>query len=103
VPREVAPPPRSANHVLGEEFVQPQKPFEDRQAVHRYPLDHVKNLGWTALPEAVILGEGGSNHVATISLLVHAVARVGLVDRQGETPLGYAQKRGYCNIIGALR
>ena len=28
------------------------------------PLDHVNNLGWTALIEAVVLGDGGPRHVA---------------------------------------
>ena len=27
------------------------------------PLDHVNNLGWTALIEAVILGDGGPRHI----------------------------------------
>ena len=67
------------------------------------PLDHVNNLGWTALIEAVILGDGGPNHVAIVRLLVHAGARVDIADRQGETPLGHAQKRGYRDIIGVLR
>ena len=67
------------------------------------PLDHVNNLGWTALIEAVILGDGGPNHVAIVRLLVDAGTRVDLADRQGETPLGHAQKRGYRDIIGVLR
>ena len=31
------------------------------------PLNHVNNLGWTALMEAVVLGNGGANHTATRS------------------------------------
>ena len=38
------------------------------------PLDHVNNLGWTALLEAVILGDGGPRHVAVVRLLVEARA-----------------------------
>ena len=30
------------------------------------PLDHVNNLGWTALLEAVILGDGGPSQVAIV-------------------------------------
>ena len=30
------------------------------------PLDHVNNLGWTALIEAVVLGDGGPDHQATV-------------------------------------
>ena len=29
------------------------------------PLNHVNNLGWTALMEAIVLGNGGANHTAT--------------------------------------
>ena len=67
------------------------------------PLDHVNNLGWTALIEAVILGDGGPNHLAVVRLLVQAGARGDIADRQGETPLGHARRRGYRDIIGVLR
>ena len=67
------------------------------------PLDHVNNLGWTALLEAVILGDGGPDHLEVVRLLVRAGARIDLADRQGETPLGHAQNRGYRDIIGVLR
>lgn len=36
------------------------------------PLDHINNLGWTALIEAVILGDGGPDHVAIVTALVKA-------------------------------
>ncbi len=39
------------------------------------PLDHVNNLGWTALLEAVILGDGGPRHVAVLRMLVAARRR----------------------------
>src|SRR5262249_54022559 len=29
------------------------------------PLDHVNNLGWTAVIESIVLGDGGRNHVDT--------------------------------------
>ena len=38
------------------------------------PLDHVNNLGWTALIEAVILGDGGPDHQATVRALISAGA-----------------------------
>src|SRR5437764_8837726 len=34
------------------------------------PLDHVKNLGWTALIESVVLGDGRRNHTDTLEALV---------------------------------
>ena len=38
------------------------------------PLDHVNNLAWTALIEAVVLGDGGPDHVKTVQILVEAGA-----------------------------
>jgi len=66
------------------------------------PLDHVNNLGWTALMEAVILGDGGRRHVATARALVDAGARRDIGDRQGMTPLQHAQARGYAEMIALL-
>src|SRR5215207_10103078 len=66
------------------------------------PLDHVNNLGWTALIEAVILGDGGPRHVETVRALVAAGADAGLADRQGLTPLHHAQRRGYAAIVEML-
>jgi len=66
------------------------------------PLDHVNNLGWTALIEAVILGDGGKRHVATVRALVDAGARRDIGDRQGVTPLQHAQSRGYKEMVAIL-
>ena len=35
-------------------------------------LDHVNRLGWTALLEAIILGEGGKRHTEVVRRLVAA-------------------------------
>ena len=45
------------------------------------PLDHVNNLHWTALIEAIVLGHGGPRHVATLHALVEAGANTQLADR----------------------
>ncbi|MGO4667285.1 ankyrin repeat domain-containing protein [Bosea sp. 2RAB26] len=66
------------------------------------PLDHVNNLGWTALMEAVVLGNGGPRHVATVQALVAAGANPGIADRDGLTPLQHARARGYQAIVEAL-
>lgn len=66
------------------------------------PLDHVNNLGWTALIEAVILGDGGRNHVECVRALVEAGAKLDIPDRQGVMPLGHARRRGYTEIISIL-
>lgn len=67
------------------------------------PLDHVNNLGWTALMEAVVLGDGGADHVATVRALVEAGADRSIADREGATPLEHARRRGYEEIVGILR
>jgi ankyrin repeat protein len=67
------------------------------------PLDHVNNLGWTALIEAVILGNGGPRHVETVKALVTAGARRDLADRDGVTPLEHARRRGYATMIALLQ
>jgi ankyrin repeat protein len=66
------------------------------------PLDHVNNLGWTALIESIVLGDGGNNHTATLDALVKAGANLNIADRQGVTPLGHAKRRGYAEMVRAL-
>ena len=66
------------------------------------PLNHVNNLGWTALLEAVVLGNGGRDHTAVVEALVKAGADVTLPDRQGTTALGHARTRGYSQIARIL-
>ena len=66
------------------------------------PLDHVNNLGWTALIESIVLGNGGRRHTATLEALVQAGANVNLADRNGQTPLALARGRGYREMIVTL-
>lgn len=66
------------------------------------PLDHVNNLGWTALIEAVVLGDGGPRHQATVAHLVKAGADKSIADRNGVTPLAHARQRGYEEIAKLL-
>jgi uncharacterized protein len=66
------------------------------------PLDHVNNLGWTATIEAVILGDGGAKHQATLQALVDAGANLALTDRQGRTALDHAKSRAFTNMIRIL-
>lgn len=66
------------------------------------PLDHVNNLGWTALIEAVILGDGGSRHTETVRALVEAGANPKIPDRNGMTPLQHAEARAYVSIASIL-
>jgi ankyrin repeat protein len=67
------------------------------------PLDHVNNLHWTALIEAIVLGDGGPRHQATVRALLDAGASTRLTDRAGRTPLDLARGRGYTAMIGMLQ
>jgi ankyrin repeat protein len=70
--------------------------------VGKAPLDHVNNLGWTALIEAIVLGDGGPRHVATLEALVEAGADVNLADGQGVRPLSLARRRGFARMVEIL-
>jgi ankyrin repeat protein len=66
------------------------------------PLDHVNNLHWTAAIEAVVLGDGGPRHQATLKALIDAGANLQLADRHGQTPLALARSRGYSAMVRML-
>lgn len=67
------------------------------------PLDHVNYLHWTALIEAIVLGDGGPRHQRTVSALLGAGANTQLTDRAGLTPLDLARSRGYDALERLLR
>ncbi|MFJ7154187.1 ankyrin repeat domain-containing protein [Streptomyces sp. NPDC101118] len=66
-------------------------------------VDHVNRLGWTALLEAVILGDGGPAHEEIVELLVTAGADPLLADHDGVTALEHAERRGFTGIADFLR
>ncbi len=66
------------------------------------PLDHVNNLGWTALIESIVLGDGGPRHTQTLQALIQGGANVNLADRTGRTPLALARMRGYVEMTRLL-
>jgi ankyrin repeat protein len=66
-------------------------------------IDHVNRLGWTALLESIILGDGGPDHTETVRRIVAAGADVDLADGEGVTPLGHAVRSGYDEIVAILR
>jgi ankyrin repeat protein len=66
------------------------------------PLDHVNNLGMTALIEAIVLGDGGANHQTTVKRLLDAGANPNLPDRTGKTPRALALARGYATMADMI-
>ncbi len=55
-------------------------------------------IGWTALIEAVILGDGGATQQRIIELLLAHDADPGLTDEWGVTPLELARQKGFSEI-----
>ena len=66
------------------------------------PLDHVNTLHWTALIEAIVLGDGGPRHRACVRALLDAGASTRLADREGRTPLALARANGHAAIAAML-
>jgi uncharacterized protein len=64
--------------------------------------DHINKLSWTALLEAVMLGDGGPVHTEIVRLLVEAGANVSIADRDGVTPLAHAKRSGYAEMVRIL-
>ena len=65
-------------------------------------LDHINNLGWTALIEAIVLGDGGKRHTEVVKALIAARANLNIPDKAGTRPLKLARSRGYTDIAKLL-
>lgn len=65
-------------------------------------VNHINDLGWTSLLEAVILGDGGPRHRETVRVLLEGGADRSIADRDGVTPLEHARAKGYDEIVALL-
>lgn len=65
-------------------------------------IDHINNLGWTALIEAVILGDGGPVQQEIVGTLVDAGADRSIADKDGVTPLEHARRMGFGEMAGRI-
>lgn len=70
--------------------------------IEDYPIDHINNLTWTALMEAIVLGNGGKTHANIVQLLVNADCDVNIPDKNGISPLQHAKKSNYKDIVNIL-
>ena len=66
-------------------------------------IDHINDLHWTALLEAVILGDGGPVYIEIVRLLVNAGADRSIADKDGVSPLAHADRMGYDKIAKLLK
>ncbi|WP_030771081.1 MULTISPECIES: ankyrin repeat domain-containing protein [unclassified Streptomyces] len=66
-------------------------------------VDHVNRLGWTALLEAVILGDGGPRHEDIVTVLLAAGADPLLPDLEGVTAYEHAARRGFDGMARTLK
>ena len=65
-------------------------------------VNHVNDLGWTALLEAVILGDGGPAHQEIVRILLAAGADRSIADKEGVTALEHARAQGYRSMVELL-
>jgi ankyrin repeat protein len=65
-------------------------------------VNHVNNLGWTALLEAIVLSDGGPRHQQIVQRLIDHGADINIADKEGVTPLQHARRRGYTAIADML-
>lgn len=66
-------------------------------------VNHINNPGWTALMEAIVLGDGGKRQQEMVQLLIDHGADVIFADRHGKTPPYRAKERGYDEIVQILQ
>ncbi|MCK9822620.1 ankyrin repeat domain-containing protein [Nocardioides cavernae] len=69
----------------------------------RIELDHVNDLGWTALHEAVVLGDGAGTARATVRVLLAAGVDTTIRSgRDGLTAEQHAREMGYADLARLL-
>lgn len=65
-------------------------------------VNHVNDLGWTAMLEAIVYGDGSRRYQQIIEILLAAGADPKIVDANGISPLQHAQDRGFGIIADQL-
>lgn len=68
-----------------------------------FPVNHINRLGWTALMEAVILGNGTQKYQEIVKILKDNGADLTIPDRSGKTPLQHAEELGFAEIVQILK
>ncbi|MEU0544913.1 ankyrin repeat domain-containing protein [Nocardia sp. NPDC005978] len=65
-------------------------------------IDHVNDLGWTALLEAVYYGDGGPRYRDIVRVLVDNGADLTIRDANGRTAFDHAVRRGFTDIAALV-
>ena len=68
-----------------------------------FPINHVNKLGWTALMEAVVLGDGTEKYQKIIKILLDNKADKNIPDFDGISALEHAKKRKQHKIVDLLK
>ncbi len=68
----------------------------------RINVNHTNNLGWTALIETIILGDGGPARQQIVEMLLAHGAKPGMTDEWGVLPVDLARKHGFTEIVAIL-
>ncbi|HSV24467.1 MAG TPA: ankyrin repeat domain-containing protein [Xanthobacteraceae bacterium] len=66
-------------------------------------VNHVNNLGWTCLLEAVILGNGGPRYRDVTKLVLAAGANPNIADRGGVSPFTHAMRKGQDEVANLIK
>lgn len=67
-----------------------------------FPIDHVNRLGWTALMETIVLGDGTRKYQQIVQILKDGGADLDIPDHDGISPLQHARSRGFSEIVNIL-
>lgn len=67
-----------------------------------FPINHVNRLGWTALMEAVVLGDGSHKYAEVVRILIAAGCDISIPDNENVTALQHSNTRGFKAISQLL-
>ncbi len=67
-----------------------------------FPIDHINNLGWTAIMEAIILGSKSDKQTEIVKILVDAGCDYTIPDNDGITPLQHAKSKSLDQVVAIL-
>ncbi|MGH1485614.1 MAG: ankyrin repeat domain-containing protein [Cellvibrionaceae bacterium] len=66
------------------------------------PVNRVNKLGWTALLEVAILGDGSKNYITIAEMLIKAGADKTIKDKEGKTAFDHAYSKGHNKLARIL-